>query len=313
MSLNGSGGRKVPRTSLEAMLNLFEIPDCVASFWHITALIGLGFGVGVATGLFGVGGAFLITPMLNILLGIPYTLAAGSSLSFTIGTSGAAWSRHLRLGNVALKTMTILAGAAICGTLLGAKLHIFLKTNFGEFLFTLIMHGMFIAILTVTAAMVWQNQNREVVTSSLLAQLPGKPRITIRAAQLANISLPGLCVLGLLIGILQGLLGIGGGVLLMPAMLLIVGLTVHQSIGTGLGVVLFGSIAGAIIYGKNGQASLWIVMPLLLGSTIGVQIGVWACHKLHAAHIKKYFAILVLLTAGVIAIDFVKKLLAHHL
>jgi len=295
------------------MLNLFEIPDCIAGFWHITLLVGLGLGVGVATGLFGVGGAFLITPMLNILLGIPYTLAAGSSLSFTIGTSVSAWSRHMRLGHVAPKTMTILAGGAICGTLLGAKLHLFLKTSFGEFLFTLIMHGIFIALLAVTAAMIWHDQNKKGAKSSLLARLPGKPRITIRTAQLTNISLPGLCALGLLVGVLQGLLGIGGGVLLMPAMLLVVGLTVHQSIGTSLGVVLFGSIAGAIIYGRTGQANLWIVMLLLAGSTIGVQIGVWICRRLHAAHIKKYFAVLVLLAAAVIAVDFVKKILAHNL
>ena len=76
-----------------------------------------------------------------------------------------------------------------------------------------------------------------------------------------------------------------------------------------VGIVLFSSIAGTIIYGRSGQASLWIVMPLLLGSSIGVQVGVWASRKLHAAHIKKYFSILVLLVAAVIACDFIKKLL----
>lgn len=294
------------------MTSLFEMPACVAAPWQMIAMIGLGFGVGAATGLFGVGGAFLITPLLNIIFNVPYTLATGSSMPFTIGTSVSAWVKHMRLGNVALKTMTILVGGAICGTILGAKLHVFLKTCFGESIFTLVMHGIFITVLLVTAAMVWQNQNMNSAgpDSSLLARFPGKPRITIRAAGLTNISLPGLCALGLLIGVLKGLLGIGGGVLLMPAMLLIVGLTIYQSIGTSLGIVLFGSIAGAIIYGRSGQASLWIVMLLLLGSSVGVQVGVWASRKLHAAHIKKYFSILVLLVAGVIACDFIKKLLA---
>lgn len=294
------------------MTSLFEMPACLADPWQMITMIGVGLGVGTATGLFGVGGAFLITPLLNIIFNIPYTLATGSSMPFTIGTSVSAWVKHMRLDNVALKTMTILAGGAICGTILGAKLHICLKTCFGELVFTLVMHGIFILVLVVTAAMVWQNQNMTASgsTTSLLAQFPGRPRITIRTAGLTNISLPGLCVLGLLIGVIKGLLGIGGGVLLMPAMLLIVGLTVHQSIGTSLGIVLFSSIAGTIIYGRSGQASLWIVMPLLLGSSIGVQIGVWASRKLHAAHIKKYFSILVLLVAAIITFDFLKKLLS---
>lgn len=290
------------------MTSFFEIPACIESARHLFALGALGLGVGVATGLFGVGGAFLVTPMLNIFIGVPYTLAAGSALSFTIGTSVSAWTKHIRMGNVALKTMTILAGGAVCGTILGAKLHIFLKILSGEFVFTLIMHGMFIALLAVTASLVWQGQSKETIPSSLLARFPGKPRITIRAAALTNISLPALCMLGLLIGVLQGLLGIGGGVFLMPAMLLVVGLTVRQSIGTGLGIVFFGSVAGAIIYGRTGQASLWIVMPLLAGSTVGVQIGAWALHRLHDANIRKYFALLTLAVLGIIAADLAGKL-----
>lgn len=172
------------------MTSLFEIPASIASSWHIITLIGLGLGVGVATGLFGVGGAFLVTPMLNIRL----------------------------------------------------------------------------------------NAGGEDRSVSLLARLPGKPRITVRTAGLTNISLPGLCALGLLIGVLQGLLGIGGGVFIMPAMLLIVGLTVYQSIGTSLSIVFFSSIAGAIIYGRSGQASLWIVMLLLLGSSIGAS-GIFSSYR----------------------------------
>lgn len=244
---------------------------------------------------------------MNILFSIPYTIATGSSMLFTIGTSIAAWIKHMRLGNVALKTMTILCGGAVCGTMLGAKLHVFLKTCAGEFNFTLVMHSIFIVILAATALLVWQNRNDTVTSTPLLARLPGRPRITIRATGIKDISLPGLCTLGLLIGILKGLLGIGGGVLFMPAMLLVIGLTIHQAVGTSLGVVLFSSIAGTIIYGRTGQVSLWIVVPLIAGSLTGVQAGVWLSRKLRAERIKKYFSILIIIVIIAIMWDFVSK------
>ena len=292
------------------MISFFDIPACIAGPWQLIALTVLGLGVGIATGLFGVGGAFLITPLLNIIFNVPYTLATGSSMPFTIGTSVTAWVKHMRLGNVALKTMTILGGNAICGTILGAKLHVFLKTCSGEYIFPLIMHGIFIAVLAFTAITVWQDNNDKNQSLPLLARLPGKPRITIRASGLTNISLPGLCALGLLIGIFKGLLGIGGGVLLMPAMLLIVGLTIHQSIGTSLGIVFFSSIAGTIIYGRTGQTNLWIVIPLLIGSLSGVQVGVWLSRRLNATRIRKYFSILILLVILMIIYDFITKYLS---
>ncbi|HAU38509.1 MAG TPA: hypothetical protein DCX07_12440 [Phycisphaerales bacterium] len=288
--------------------------DQIPSYLHdwpallVVAMAMMGLIVGVLTGLFGVSGAFLI-PMLNVLLGIPYTLAAGSSLSFTLGNNSGAWARHMRLGNVALKTMTILAGSAVCGTLLGADLHVHLKTVLGVRIFTLLMHGMFLVVLLTSAYLVWRPPTQ---TSglSLLQRLPVPPRITIRAAQLRNISLPGLCAVGLAAGTFTGLLGIGGGVLFVPVMLLVVGLTVHQTVGTSLGVVLFGALSGAILYGAKGEASLWIVMPLLIGSSVGIQIGSWLCTRLHAIRIRRYFALLVVGVAVVIAIDLALKLLA---
>jgi len=301
----GAGNRTPPgRTGMTGFL---EMPACIADPWQLAALAGLGLSVGVATGLFGVGGAFLITPLLNILFHVPYTLATGSSMLFTIGTSVAAWIKHMRLGNVALKTMTILCGGAVCGTMLGARLHVFLKARAGEFNFTLVMHGIFIAVLAVTAFLVWRNRSEARPSAPLLARVPGRPRITIRATGINNISLPGLCALGLLIGVVKGLLGIGGGVLFMPAMLLVIGLTIHQAIGTSLGVVLFSSIAGAIIYGRTGQVSLWIVLPLLTGSLAGVQAGVWLSRKLNAGSVKKYFSILIVLVILAIIYDFISK------
>ncbi|MBI5722655.1 MAG: sulfite exporter TauE/SafE family protein [Planctomycetes bacterium] len=271
------------------------------------ALAAVGFVVGILTGLFGVGGAFLINPLLNVLLGISYTLATGSSMSYTIGAGAAGWARHLRLGNVAPKTMLILAGGAVCGTLLGGDLHQHLKTAFGPDRFTLIMHGLFVVMLVVVAVLTVKSP-QEPTGWSLLQKIPVGPRITIRTASLRRISLPGLVAAGLLVGVFKGMLGIGGGVLFLPIMMLVVGLSMKQSVGTSLGVVLLSSVAGAIFYGSHGQANMWIIITLLAGSSFGVQIGVWLSGRLRVAKMKWMFALLVLATACMIAADFWGKL-----
>ena len=290
------------------MTGLSEISANLSGPWLVGALAGIGLVVGVLTGLFGVGGAFLIVPVLNIALGIPYTLATGSSMSFTLGTGAAGWARHMRLGNVAVKTMTILSGAAACGTVLGADLHACLRHCLGQRTFTLTMHGLFIVALAATAWLVFAWSPRERQGPSLLQRFALGPRIHIRQADMPGVSLPGLCLAGLAVGVLKGLLGIGGGVLLMPLMLVVVGLEIRQAVGTSLGVVLFSSLVGAVVYGQGGHASLWIVMPLLAGSIVGVQAGTWMCHRLHAQHIRRYFALLVLLVIVVVGWDFVRKM-----
>lgn len=293
------------------MTGLSEIPSVLSGPALVAALAALGLAVGVLTGLFGAGGAFLLNPLLNVLLGIPYTLAAGSSLSFIIGTSAAGWSRHLRLGNVAGKTMTILAGGSVCGALLGARLHLHLEaalSAWGPEAFTLTMHALFVLMLLPVAGLVltW---SPHAASRSLLQRLPLGPYITIRRVGLHGVSLPGLCMVGLGIGVFSGLMGIGGGVLLMPVMMLAVGLDVRQAVGTSLGVILFGSIAGALMYGHSGQVNLWIVMSLLVGSTFGVQIGAYLNRRLQAGRIRRGFAVLALLCVALLIFDFLRKVL----
>ena len=294
------------------MAGLFDIPSYLAGGWLVAALVGLGLVVGVMTGLFGVGGAFMITPLLNVLLGIPYTMAAGSSMSFIIGTSAAGCLKHWRIGNVAAKTMTILAGGGVCGAILGAELHLALAQRLaplGAGAFTALMHGLFILVLLATAAIVVHWSPREGEGHSLLQRLRIGPYITVRRAGLAGVSLPGLCAVGLMIGVFAGLLGIGGGILYMPVMLLVVGLSVQQAAGTSLGIVLLTGMAGAVMYGQHGQVRLWVAMPLLVGSTIGVQMGVWLCRRLHGDRIRRYFALLALLVAAVLAWDLARRLM----
>jgi len=295
------------------MTGLFDAPAAyLGGVGLFLSLAGLGLGIGVLTGLFGVGGGFLITPLLNVLLGIPYDVAVGSSLSLTIGTGASGYRRHLRLGNVEEKTMLILAGGAVCGMALGAMLNEFVRRDLGVRDFTLIMHGLFIAILLLTALLVFRGPAGGPVGRSLLQRVGVGPRIDLPGAGLAGVSLPGMCAAGLVVGAVGGMMGIGGGVLYMPVLLLAVGLSVRQSVGTSLGVVTFGSVAGTVAYCLQGKASLLVVVALLSGSTLGAQTGAYLCQRLHATRIRRYFSLLVVVVVVLLIVDFIRKLGAAH-
>lgn len=261
------------------------------------ALAALGLFVGFLTGLFGVGGGFLITPLLSIGFGLPYPLAIGSSLSYTIGASASGMSRHIRLGHFELRSMLILAATSMAGAVAGGRLNGHLKEAFGTHSYNLMMHGLFVVMLALTAVLVGRKREKHLSGKSPLQRLGLPPHIDLPAAKLTRVSVPGICLIGVFIGVMKGMMGIGGGVLFMPLLVLVVGLTPHQAVGTGLGVVVFSSIAGAVTYGVDGNVNLWIVMSLLVSSVFGIQIGARVCHRLDAARLRRYFAVLVALVA----------------
>jgi len=292
-------------TELQELLgDLFRLdfPAYVQGVWLLVALVALGLGVGMLTGLFGVGGAFLVSPMLVAVLGVPKALVVGSSLSFTIGTAGAGVARHRRLGNVAPRTVLLLAAGALVGVWLGKLALDGLKASLGEAGSDQAFLALYLALLLVTAWLVYRGPREHASGRSVLQRLPVGPRVTVRAAGLHGVSLPGLLAAGLLIGVATGLLGIGGGVLYMPLLLLLVGLPTHQAVGTSLGVVLFSSVVGALLYGAEGNVNLALVMILLAGSSVGVQAGAWLCARLHARRLQRYFVVVVLLAALVVAV-----------
>ena len=275
----------------------------------LCALAAMGTVIGVLTGLFGVGGAFLVTPMMIVLLGIDESLAVGSSLCFVVGTAAAGSRRHARLKNVEPRSVLILSAGAVAGTVLGTLLHQFLRSALAEGAldFRVLMRGLFVVLLMATAWLVYRGPSRHGSGKSLLQRLPGWPRVDLPAAGLRDVSLAGLCLAGVGVGVVTGLLGVGGGVLFMPVLLLAVGLGAHQAGGRCRGVVLFSSIAGTVQHGVLGNVSLLVAMALLVGSSLGVQFGAWLCDRLRAARIRQYFAIIVFLAGVVVAADLAVK------
>ena len=288
-------------TALESVFD-WNIQAYLQGGWLLLALAGFGLIVGTLTGLFGVGGGFIITPMLSVAFGLPYRLVIGSSLSFTIGTASSGMTRHMRLGNVEPRCTLILAPASMITAVLGAMLNKFLNQALGAANYRNMMDGLFIVVLVLIAWLVGRGRPPHTSGRSLLQRLSLPPRIDLPAAGLKDVSLPGICAVGMIVGLLTGLMGVGGGVLFMPLLVLVVGLSPHQAVGTSLGVVVFSATAGTIKYGLDASVNLWIVMALLVSSVVGVQIGAWICDRLHAERLRRSFAILVAVVAATVAV-----------
>jgi len=270
----------------------------------VGALLGVGLFIGTLAGLFGVGGGFLTVPILESMFGFNFTISVGSNLASSAGTSAVGSARHGKLGNLEPRTVLLLALGSIPGTLLGAEVHQWLSDTLGDG-FRQVMRGLFVVLLVVAAWLVWRGPKQTSHGKSPLQRLPIGPFIDLPRAGVMQVSLPGIIAMGLGVGILVGLMGVGGGVLFMPLLVMCVGMSVHQAVGTSLGVVLCSTIVAVIRYGFKGQVSLWIALSILSGSAVGVQFGSWLCDRLHARRLRRYFAILVLATAIMLVVKIV--------
>jgi len=278
----------------------------------LLALVVFGLMVGSMAGLFGVGGAFIVTPMLIVLFGVDESTAVGSSLCFIVGTSAAGLSRHWRLGNVDIRATVSIGAGSVVGAILGVMLHEHLKAWLGTgegFDFPILIRSCYLVLLPIAAFLAYRDPKPHHSGKSPLQRLPLGPRISLPSVGQQGVSLPGLCVLGMAVGVLTGLLGVGGGVLYMPLLLVVVALPAHQAVGTSLGVVLASAVAGTAKHGLEGNVNLLVAIALLAGSSIGVQIGAAVCTRLKGRKLRRWFAVAVLLALVVMATDLAVKVI----
>ena len=268
------------------------------------ALLALGLVVGVLTGFFGVGGGFLVVPLLNVVLGINYEVAVGSSLSFIIGTSFSGVLRQRQEGNVHFRVAVYLAAGSVAGAVLGDGLQnllLFGAAGGDTAVFTPIMHSIFILVLIAT---MWS------------VRVPKKKRpLKTAETKLLDVSrgfgVPATILTGLIIGTMTGLLGIGGGVILVPILLGLFGLEHRRAAGTSLAVIFATAVAGIV---KKGMAdipkvSLPLTLLLLVGSVLGVQLGIFLVRRVGAGDFRRYFVYVLLLAIAMILADLAGMLL----
>ncbi|OKY75004.1 MAG: permease [Desulfobulbaceae bacterium DB1] len=273
---------------------------------NILTIFGLGGFVGLLSGIFGVGGGFLMTPLL-MMFGIPATVAAASDSNQIVGASTSGTLAHWRLGNVDVKMGLLLLIGGIVGGTFGVQIIKVLRAmGNADFLisitYVLMLGGvggyMFIESLQSmkkekAPGKVEAAPKKQSGYALLLKKLPLQSRFDKSGAELSML-IP--LFFGVLVGILAAIMGVGGGFIMVPVMVYLLRMPMHVVVGTSLFQILFTCVNVTIMQAKsNHTVDFILAVLLLLGSTIGAQVGTKVSKKLKGDQLKILLAGLVLL------------------
>ena len=273
---------------------------------NILLLFGLGGLVGFLSGLFGVGGGFLMTPLL-IMVGIPSTVAAASDSNQIVAASTSGTFAHYRLGNVDFKMgLLLIIGGVIGGTLGVQFIKVLRAMGNADFVIKItyvVMLGvigfyMFMESLQALRKKPVEAKRVEAPTkvslyNRMIQALPYQMRFEKSGVTLSPV-LP--LILGIFVGILAAIMGVGGGFIMVPVMVYMLRMPMHVVVGTSLLQILFTCINVTIMQSvTNHTVDMVLAIILLLGSTLGAQFGVRLSRRLKADQLKILLASIVLI------------------
>ncbi len=263
---------------------------------QLVLFVGFGLLIGTLFGFFGMGGSFLVTPAL-LVLGYDSTTAVGSGLAFVFGTSVIAALRHRDHGQVDYKLGLMFIVGMTAGIEVGKEAVFYLK-ELG--VADLVVSVSYVGLLAVVGLLMFRDArsdepddaNDEPAIAERLGAFQIPPMISIKGG--AEVSLWLTLGIALGIGVLSGFLGVGGGFLLMPAMMYVLGVPAAVAVGTDVFQITASGAFGAFTYAQSGAVDLSIVLPLLTGSAMGARIGAGATALVDEDDITEYFAAMLL-------------------
>ncbi|OPZ84166.1 MAG: Sulfite exporter TauE/SafE [bacterium ADurb.Bin429] len=276
---------------------------------QLAALTGIGGIIGYFSGLLGVGGGFMLTPLLIFLFRIPEQLAVGSGMAQMIAVGFGATRRHMAAGFVDFRLFGVSAPGVVAGTFAGKWILSWLVSLGAVSLIgqqfqlaRLVLSVLFLLMLGWIAVRFWGEAGQEKSTSATgrLCWTCGPLLIALPASGVSRVSLVALLACGLLIGVMAGLLGVGGGVVLIPLLVFGFGIPMRLAIGTSSAIVMLSAIVVTGQYALIDAVSLPLVIALMLGSVLGVQIGAWHSHRLAVGHLHRVFAIVAIVVACIV-------------
>ncbi len=291
----------------------------VKIFWP--GLIILGIGVGIIGGFFGMGGAWMVTPGLNIL-GFPMAFAIGTDIAHMAGKSLISTMRHGKFGNVDYKLGIIMLIGTIVGFEVGAQMVMWLE-RLGSV--DKVVRYLYLVLLALIAWMVFadvakkKRKEREarargeavdklatgIEWHKTLHKIKIPPMIRFKEAQITcSAWLP--ITISFLTGWLAGILGIGGGLIRMPALIYFIGCPTHVAVGTDLFEVMISGLYGTATYTYKGRTELVAAIIMLIGASVGAQIGTVATKYIKGYGIRIAFGLAVIGCA----VSIILKLLA---
>ncbi|KTE21286.1 permease [Sphingopyxis sp. H050] len=268
-------------------------------------IILLGGGVGFLSGMFGVGGGFLTTPLL-IFYGIPPTVAAASAATQVTGASVSGALAHFERDGVDVRMGAVLIAGGLLGSLIGAGLFELL-TAWGQIDTTI--NVLYVVLLGSVGTMM--AREAALALRAVRAGLPAPARKRRHHPMVASLPLrwrfyrSGLYIsplapllLGMAVGVLTMLLGVGGGFIMVPAMLYLLGMGTQVVVGTSLFQILFVTIATTMVHAMTtGAVDIVLAGLLLLGSVTGAQFGARFAQRVKPEYLRLALAAIVLLVA----------------
>jgi hypothetical protein len=280
---------------------------------NIFLIVFIGMIVGALSGLFGVGGGFLMTPLL-IFLGIPPVVAVGSEAPHVLASSVSGVIAHWRKKNVDFKMGFFLLSGGVVGSTVGVNLFKLLNT-YGQidiviqFLFIIFLGFIGISMAFESAKTTIKNYRTTSAIRTKLHQhswIHGLPfKLRFHRSKLYISAIPPILI-GFFVGILSAMMGVGGGFIMIPAMVYILGMSTNVVVGTSLFQIIFVT-ANSTFFQSYLNQTVDIVLSalMILGGVIGAQIGVRLGSKLKAEYLRGILAILVLLVCAKILTDLV--------
>ena len=296
-------------------MNLFNIYLPVAGIqFNIVLLISIGFCVGVLGGFFGVGGGWIVTPALNIF-GFHIAFAIGTGNANIFGQTIGAVKKHHKMGNIDWKLGFLSIITSIIGLEIGSDLIIDLE-EIGDvgvivrctYIIFLIGLGSYMLydyfVLRVRQIKMLEKEtntnekSRQKIERSKIAErlyrLNIPPMISLPTSGIDGVSLWIILSIFLCTGFISGFLGVGGGFIIIPALVYLIGLPTIIAVGTSCMIVLFSSAYGCLTYAVKGRVEVLAAVIMLIGASIGAQIGATAVKYIKGYGIRLLFAIMII-------------------
>jgi uncharacterized membrane protein YfcA len=276
----------------------------------VFVLLALGGVVGFLSGVFGVGGGFLLTPLL-IFIGVPHAIAVASSANQLVGASVSGALAHWRRGNVDLQMGLVLLLGGFLGSAAGVWFFALLR-RIGQIelsisLAYVLLLGTLGTLMLVESTRAMLRVRRPGASRRKLHQhiwLHGLPfKMRFRRSKLYISALLPLG-LGFAVGVLSAVMGVGGGFVMVPAMIYILGMPTAMVPGTSLFQIIFVAASVTILQAvENGTVDVVLALVLLVGGVIGAQLGTRFGTRLRGEQLRALLALLVLAVAAKLLFD----------
>lgn len=272
-------------------------------------LLGLGGIVGILSGMFGVGGGFLMTPLL-FFIGIPPAVAVATEANQIVASSFSGVLAHFKRKTVDLRMGVVLLIGGLVGAALGVQLFAMLR-EMGQV--DLLVKLCYVVFLGIIGGLMFFESLRAIRRSKSPTALPPRKKhglvhalplkMKFRTSGLYISVIPPLLV-GLFVGVLAAIMGVGGGFIMVPAMIYLLGMPTKVVVGTSLFQIIFVTAFTTLLHATtNYTVDMALAVLLLIGGVVGAQIGTRIGVKLKAEQLRILLSIMVLAVCGKLALD----------